>query len=77
MKRILILHTILLIACIFASCDNQTRIQHGSVEDNITNIIEFDYKNHSYIFFERGMGYYSRGGVVHDPNCKCFQDSVK
>ncbi|MCF0114065.1 MAG: hypothetical protein HUJ56_01840 [Erysipelotrichaceae bacterium] len=35
-------------------------------------VYTFDYEGHSYIWFE--VGY--RAGVVHNPDCKCYTDTL-
>ena len=33
-------------------------------------IYEFNYEEHSYIYFQSSYGRYSKAGVVHNPECK-------
>lgn len=44
----------------------------------ISTIKHFDYNGHSYIQFHISGTHGGRGGVVHDPDCKCNQkDTLK
>lgn len=78
MKKFLLVSLVL--CCI--SCDNQTEVRYLGKE-NPKDIIPFDrithfeYKGHKYIKFEETRGSASIGGVVHDPNCECFEEEKK
>ncbi len=39
--------------------------------DHIRAVRHFKYRNHSYIQFDMGGGYYSKAGIIHDPDCRC------
>lgn len=44
----------------------------------IKSIQHFDYNGHSYIQFHISGTHGGRGGIVHDPDCKCNQkDTLK
>ena len=34
---------------------------------------EFAFNEHSYIYFRTGSGKFESGGVVHNPDCRCFK----
>jgi hypothetical protein len=38
---------------------------------------EFAFKEHSYIYFHTGSGNFESGGVVHNPDCRCFKQDNK
>lgn len=73
MKKFLLVSLVL---CCISCEDNQTEVRYlgkESPKDIIPfeRITHFEYKGHKYIKFEELYGN-SRGGVVHDPDCKCF-----
>lgn len=78
MKKLLF--ALLLVCTICTSCDKERTVNKSC--SNVENIVldnnkdfkvtEFTYKGHDYIFMKNGIGRYAVGGLVHDPNCKCF-----
>jgi hypothetical protein len=38
---------------------------------------EFTFNEHSYIYFRTGSGKFESGGVVHNPDCRCFKQDNK
>lgn len=38
---------------------------------------EFAFNEHSYIYFHTGSGKFESGGVVHNPDCRCFKQDNK
>ena len=70
------------IALIIISCSsNENQVGNTVCHDSIPwrCVDEFKYKGHSYIkFLDAPVGSY-RGyaGVVHNPECECFKDSVR
>jgi hypothetical protein len=79
MKKFLLVALVL--CCI--SCENdQTEVRYlgkESPKDIIPfdRITHFEYKGHKYVKFEEIRGYGSVGGVVHDPDCGCFEKEEK
>ena len=71
MKKLL-LTTALILG--LASCETEgTRIDDYRDKESLpfNHIKHFEYKGHDYIFFENGVADNTRGGVVHDPECRC------
>ena len=77
-----ILYLWLLVPLFCASCN---RSDTRRVEPKVTiensrrsfSAIEFTFEEHDYIYFRTGSGKFVSGGVVHDPNCKCFKQDNK
>lgn len=66
-----------LVAIIFGGC-TPTQEEKNLNTQNHKDVSEFEYNGHKYIRFGWGLGHYSTAGVVHDPDCPCFNnDSVK
>ena len=76
MKKFLLV--LLVLCCISCSEGYQTEVRYLGKE-NPKDIIPFDrithfeHKGHKYIKFEELDGQFSVGGVVHDPDCECFE----
>ena len=69
----IVILTLGLVALLLQSC--QQNIQHTTVHADavIKHVYTFEWNNHSYIMF--GTSYtemVSVSGVVHNPDCKCF-----
>lgn len=78
MKKILFFF-ILIITSSFIACNEPQKINATRNGDSILihrTIIEFGYDNHDYIWFESNVGSVATAGVVHSPNCHCY-DSIK
>lgn len=74
-KLVLFLFTTL----VLSSCDyNENRIGDKVSKEKIPFkcATEFEYKDHSFIKFTDKDGEYAIAGVVHNPNCKCYKDSL-
>ena len=41
------------------------------------SIYEYEYNGHKYQYHYTHSSYGGTGGPVHDPNCPCYNDSVK
>ena len=39
--------------------------------DHIGAVRHFKYRNHSYIQFDISGGNSAKGGIIHDPDCRC------
>lgn len=39
--------------------------------DHVGAVRHFKYRNHSYIQFDIAGGQSGRGGIIHDPDCRC------
>lgn len=78
MKKILFV--LLLVCTICTSCGNECKVNKSSMntekivlENNRDfRVTEFTYKGHDYIFMKNDIGRYATAGLVHDPNCECF-----
>lgn len=76
-KQLFYLSILLLLFC--ASCNKSNNkqitpnvaIEHRRQSFRVTELI---FKGHNYIYFRTGSGKYESGGVVHDPDCKCFSE---
>jgi hypothetical protein len=64
---------LILIAMLFIVGCNDAKVSEGTIDKLWSSISHFEYKGHEYISFLHG----SRGGVVHDPDCKCFKKEIK
>lgn len=70
MKKIMLSVAMLLCLC---ACEKQSpTIRQVDKIDNvpITDVYEFEYKNHEYIMFYNYVNYNSAAGIVHNPECK-------
>lgn len=69
MKKILF---VFFVTLLFVSCNRGPLFY--SKDDHVDgfDIYKFEYENHKYLFIEKGYNQYATGGVVHDPNCSCF-----
>ena len=39
------------------------------------HIIEFTYKGHNYLLYEKSLNYYKEStGITHDPDCPCHKE---
>lgn len=81
MKNFVILLTLLCCCCTLPPVQTTPRtVQNNSGEDEIVQMAhEFTYKGHSYIIFTTATRFnskYCSTGVVHNPECKCFTDSL-
>lgn len=70
MKKLLLTTAVILG---LASCETKTMIKDYRTEERLpfSRIIHFEYKGHSYIFFDTNTCKWTDGGVVHDPDCRC------
>lgn len=80
MKKFLLVALVL--CCISCSEGHQTEVRYlgkESSEDIIPfdRITHFEYKGHKYIKFKEIYGNSSIAGVVHDPDCECFEEEEK
>ena len=77
MKKLKSILFMCLVAIIFGSCNTTQEEKNLNTQTN-KEVSEFEYNGHQYIKFEWGHGRYSTAGVVHNPDCPCFNnDSVK
>lgn len=63
--------------CWFTSCIEETIVNdlRGTEDKVFSRICHFEYKSHEYIIFSGGLGSSSVLGVVHDPDCKCKEET--
>ena len=40
---------------------------------DLVDYFKFTYEGHDYIWFKERRGKLSTGGIVHNPDCKCFK----
>lgn len=69
---------IIILLGILSSCSGPTNELEAKVNTNNENIpfdkiIHFEYKNHQYIKFVEKWPTCEIVGIVHDPNCKCYE----
>lgn len=81
MKQLLfILFTLTIVSC---NTDYTPRTEpeltgNAYQDEDVSYAHEFTYKGHSYILFSTAQySKVSNSGVVHNPTCKCFNDSIK
>lgn len=80
MKKFIIM-TFILATATFTSCiDDRNKVvdtrndQPAQIADGyIHKIVRFGYNGHDYIMFTHLQGTASTGGVVHDPDCHCYE----
>lgn len=70
-QRIFKLSLLLVTVITLVSCESKKyeTVKSGSIKPIVE---KFTYNNHSYIWFESGIGRSATSGVVHDPNCDCY-----
>lgn len=63
--------------CCFASCKEGAVVTdlRGTGDEVFDRIYHFEYKSHEYIIFRDGFGSNSVLGVVHNPDCKCKEET--
>lgn len=73
MKTILIA----LSALVLCSCVDETIVKDTRDTKSLVfgRVYHFSYKSHDYIMFRDGYGKVSVAGVVHDPDCKCKEET--
>ena len=80
MKKILLL---LFLTAFVISCSNPYDIKieqtPKSEISTVTKSTKFQYEGHVYIIFdfESKHPYSTRSGVLHDPNCHCYNKTTK
>lgn len=79
MKKLKFITFMCLVAVFWGSCTRpQTQEEKNLKTQTHKDVSEFEHNGHKYIRFGWGLGHYSTAGVVHDPDCPCFNnDSVK
>ncbi len=54
---------------------------HGFISESergkVRSVKEFKYKGHNYIQFDIIATHGGRCGIVHNPDCSCFNDSIR
>ena len=78
----LIPYLLILLSLFCASCDMTVKklgTQKVMIDSrsNCFNASEFIFKEHSYIYFRTGSGKFESGGIVHNPDCRCFKQDNK
>lgn len=73
MKKILIV----LSALALCSCVKEENIKdfRDTKFEVFNRIVHFSYKSHDYIMFRDGSGDFAVAGIVHDPDCKCKEET--
>ena len=62
----------------FGSIDMTREEERNLYTQTNKEVSEFDYNGHQYIRFKWGVGDHATCGVVHNPDCPCFNNnSVK
>ena len=73
MKKIMtVLSALVLCSCVEEENIKDFRDAKFEVFDRI---VHFNYKSHDYIMFRDGSGDFSVAGIVHDPDCKCKEET--
>ena len=73
MKKIMtVLSALVLCSCVKEENIKDFRDTKFEVFDRI---VHFSYKSHDYIMFRDGSGDFSVAGIVHDPDCKCKEET--
>lgn len=49
---------------------------YGCGHSGIYSVKEFEYNNHKYVCFYINGAYGGSTGIVHDPDCWCWDDNV-
>ena len=79
MKKVLIaLFVLLLCSCeedIVYVYKNRELDAVRHLEVPFSSISHFEYRGHSYIKFSSRVGHGAEAGVVHDPDCKCKEET--
>ena len=79
MKKVLIaLFVLLLCSCeedIVLVYKNRELDEVRHLEVPFSSISHFEYRGHSYIKFSSRVGHGAEAGVVHDPDCKCKEET--
>lgn len=74
---VLIISLLLLVRCSYSSNPTPVRIHTNEPTKELFDTIEkFEFEGHNYIWFRSLNGGYAGydGGIIHDPNCHCYED---
>ena len=78
-KYIFCLLILLSVFCSSCNKSNKKSLLQNATLENISSdfrATEFMFKGHYYIYFRTESARFETGGIVHNPDCKCFYSNI-